>query len=223
MATQLARAHGLEGRYDDALLVLEVQPTEDPEMNVRVLLERGRVVNMQGDPAGARALFESAFQAATESGFDQLAIDALHMVAIVVPPEEQDALNRRALELAASSDDPRARQWRASLLNNIGWTAFDAGRYDEALSEFEEALDARREHGKTADIQVARWCVARTLRALGRVDEALTIQLSLAEEHAAAGTADPFVDEEIAACRAALDLKPERHHSPEGRDHFSAR
>ena len=37
------------------------------------------------------------------------------------------------------------------------------------------------------------------------VDEALTIQLSLAEQHAAAGRADPYVDEEIAACRAALE------------------
>ena len=152
-------------------------------------------------------MFEDAFEAATSVGFDHLAIDALHMVAIVAPPDEQDELNRRALDLAAQSDDPRARQWRASLLNNIGWAAFDAGRYGEALAVFEEALDARRLQGKAAEIQVARWCVARTLRALDRADEALAIQLELAEEHAAAGSSDQYVDDEIAECRAALDLK----------------
>ena len=180
----------------------------EPELTVRVLLERGRVLNSRGEPEDARPLFEWALDEAQKSGFDHLAIDALHMVAIVAAPDEQDELNRRALELAASSDDPRARQWRASLLNNIGWTAFDAGRYDEALTVFEEALDARQAQGKTVEIQVARWCVARTLRTVGRVDEALAIQLSLADEHAAAGTSDPYVDEEIAACRAALAVKP---------------
>ncbi len=208
MLTQVARAIGLSGRYSAALDVLDSQPNEDEEVSVRVLLERGRVLNSSGQPNGARPLFDAAFEAAMLVGFDHLAVDALHMVAIVAPADEQDALNRRALDLAASSDDPRARQWRASLLNNIGWTAFDAGRYVEALTIFEEALDARREQGQTAETQIARWCVARTLRALGRVDEALAIQLSLAEEHAAAGTYDPYVDEEIAACRTALDLKP---------------
>ncbi len=207
--TQVARALGLAERYDEALELLDSAITADPEFDVRVSLERGRVLNSRGDPLGARPLFESAFASAQASGFDHLAVDALHMVAIVAPAEEQDALNRRALELAERSDDPRARQWRASLLNNMGWTAFDAGRYDEALAVFEEALDARRPQGKTAEIQVARWSVARTLRALGRVDEALAIQLELSAEHAAAGTTDSYVDEEIAACRAALDLKPE--------------
>jgi len=46
--------------------------------------------------------------------------------------------------------------------------------------------------------------VARTLREMGRTQEALDMQLALAEAHRAAGTTDPEVDEEIAACRAAL-------------------
>jgi len=37
-----------------------------------------------------------------------------------------------------------------------------------------------------------------------RVDEALNVQLELADELRAAGKTDSFVDEEIAACRAAL-------------------
>lgn len=125
------------------------------------------------------------------------------MVAIVAPASEQDELNRRALLMASSATDQRARQWRASLLNNMGWTAFERGDYSDALSLFDDALAARLELGKVADIQVARWSIARTLRAMGRTDEALAIQQALAEEHHSAGTADPYVDEEIEALTQA--------------------
>ena len=121
------------------------------------------------------------------------------MIAIVAPPSEQDEVNRRALAIASASTDPRARDWRASLLNNIGWTAFERGDYSDALVLFEDALDARLEQGKVAEIQIARWCIGRTLRALGRDREALEIQRALAEEHRLAGTSDSYVDEEIAA------------------------
>lgn len=165
---------------------------------MRVYLERGRVLNSSGSPVEARPLFEAAFAAATDGGLEQLAIDALHMVAIVAPPEEQDALNRRALDLAEAASDPRARQWRASLLNNLGWSAFERGDYPEALRLFEDALAERIEQGKAPEILIARWCIGRTLRALGRLDEALALQRSLAAELTAAGKADPYVDEEIA-------------------------
>ena len=84
----------------------------------------------------------------------------------------------------------------------MGWTAFERGDFDAALGRVEAALAARREQGKPAEIRIAKWCVARTLRALGRFDEALDIQLALAAEHEMAGTADPFVDEAISALKA---------------------
>ena len=171
---------------------------------MRVLLERGRVLNSSGSPNDARPLFDAAFAAASEIGFEHLAVDALHMIAIVAPPAEQDELNHRALELAAGASDPRARRWRASLLNNLGWTAFDRGDHDGALALFEEALAERVVQGKTAEIQVARWCVGRTLRALGRVHDALAIQRSLAHEHAQAVTSDQYVADEIRECLAEL-------------------
>ena len=130
------------------------------------------------------------------------------MLAIMAAPADQDALNRRALELASSAADPRARQWRGSLLNNMGWTAFDRGDLAGAMSLFEDALAARLEQGRQWEIIVARWCIARTLREMGRVSEALEIQLKLADELHAAGKTDPYVDEEIAACRAALAATP---------------
>jgi tetratricopeptide (TPR) repeat protein len=199
LLTQVARALGLAGRFDDAETILSSVTSDEPEVEVRVVLERGRVVNSSGGEGAARPLFETAHSLAARAGFEHLAIDALHMVAIVAPPEEQDELNRRALALANSGADPRARQWGASLLNNLGWTAFDRGDYAGALALFQDALAARLEHGKEAEILVARWCVGRTLRALGRAEQALALQQELAAELRAAGRSDPYVDEEIAA------------------------
>lgn len=65
-------------------------------------------------------------------------------------------------------------------------------------------MEERQRQGKAGETLVARWCVARVLRELGRVDEALAIQRELRAAHERAGTSDPYVDEEIAACEAAL-------------------
>jgi tetratricopeptide (TPR) repeat protein len=184
--------------------LLDSLPAEPVELRVRAVLERGRVLNSRGAPDAARPLFEFAFAAATEAGVEHLAVDALHVVAIVAPPAEQEALHRRALDLAAGADDPRARDWRASLLNNLGWTLFDRAEYEAALAVFEDALAARIEQGKTGNIQVARWCIGRTLRALGRLDEALAVQQALAAEHNAAGTSDPYVAEELTELETRL-------------------
>jgi tetratricopeptide (TPR) repeat protein len=195
--TQVARALGLQGQFEPAIQLLDSLRSRDPELVARLDLERGRVLNSSGHPDEARRLFEAAFGGASDARLEFLAVDALHMLAIVAPPAEQDGFNRRALELAEAAADPRARQWRGSLLNNMGWSAFDRGDLDTALALFEDALAAREEQGKQSEIVVARWCIARCLRELARVDEALAIQLELAAELTAGGKTDQYVDEEL--------------------------
>ena len=80
--------------------------------------------------------------------------------------------NLKALELADRSEEPRARKWRGSLHNNMGWTFHDRGDFDTAMQHFKSALEARQEEQNPELIRVAQWCIARTLRSLGRVDEA---------------------------------------------------
>jgi tetratricopeptide (TPR) repeat protein len=46
-------------------------------------------------------------------------------------------------------------------------------------------------------VRIARWCVARALRALGRLDEALSIQETLLGEWARGGGEDGYVSEEL--------------------------
>ena len=95
------------------------------------------------------------------------------MVALVAPPEDQRRLTEEALAVARASSEPAARDWDASLLNNLGMTHADAEDWEAALATFEEALAAYERIGKVANIRVARWMVGWALRNLGRTDEAL--------------------------------------------------
>ena len=205
LVTQIARALGLQGRYAEALELLEtLEPSSAPELGVRIHLERGRVLNSSGDPAAARPEFEAAVTRAEEQRLEFLAVDAIHMIAIVAPADEQRALHARAIAMAEAATDPRARAWLASLYNNAGWTHFDAGEHDEALRLFKLALDERIRNGKAREIGIARWAVARTMRALGQTAAALAIQEELQRTNADAGIDDPYVSEELGECLLAL-------------------
>ncbi len=168
-----------------------------------------------GTPNAARPLFEEAFGLASAAGLEHLAVDSLHMVAIVAPADQQAELNEQALALASAATDPRAREWRASLLNNLGWTRFDGGDYAAALALFEDAVTERERLGKARELQIARWCVGRTLRALGRTEEALELQLSLADKSSRTWVSDSFVEEEIGECLVELGR------ADEARAHFA--
>lgn len=207
LLTQIARTLGLQRRFDQADKVLDEVRSDaegDPRVLSRWLLERGRVRNSSQRKGEATPLFLAAWQEAEKAGADYYAVDALHMLAIAAPAEEQMGWHRKAIERAAQSKEARARNWRASLLNNLGWTLHDAGQFEESLRTFQEALAAREEQGQEGPIRIAKWCVARCLRSLGRIEEALALQRSLKAELLAGGTSDGFVDEEIGECLLAL-------------------
>jgi tetratricopeptide (TPR) repeat protein len=198
LMTQVARALGLQEKYDEGHSVLDdLSPTED-EVAVRIALERGRLFRSEGDPDQARPLFEAAARSAQAAGLEALHVDALHMTALVADPADQLAIGRHALAVARASTDPQARDWDASLLNNIGMAHAEAGDFGAALAAFEDALAARERIGDPGRTRVARWMVGWALRNLGRRDEALEVQRSLKAELDAAGLSDPHVDEELA-------------------------
>ncbi len=126
------------------------------------------------------------------------------MMAIVSNSGKAMEWNQKALALAEKSSDAKARRWRASLYNNIGWDYFSQGEYDSALTMFEKAVPARIEQNQPTELRIARWCVAKAQRMLGRIDDALTIQRSLEAEWRESGEGeDGFVFEEIAECLLA--------------------
>ncbi|KQV72612.1 hypothetical protein ASC64_19885 [Nocardioides sp. Root122] len=195
--TQVARALGLQEKYADGHAVLDGLSPTDADARVRVALERGRLLRSSGDGGAALPLFHEAAAEARTAGLEELEVDALHMVALVVDPADRMAAHEAALERARSASDPAARDWDASLLNNIGMAHADAGEHAAALVAFEDALEARRRIGDVSRMRVARWMVAWSLRHLGRVEEARAMQRALKAELEAAGEHDPYVDEEL--------------------------
>ncbi len=133
LLTQVARALGLQGRFEEAHQLLNSLPDD----HVRVPLERGRLHNSAGDPAAAIPLFTEAAEHA--EGF--LRVDALHMLAIADPARAEEWTGA-GLKAVAAADDARTKRWETSLHNNYGWTLHDAGDLAGALRSFESALDA---------------------------------------------------------------------------------
>lgn len=210
LLTQIARAQGLQREFAAAHATLDrAEALLAPDLayaRVRTLLERGRALNSAGQPAQAEPLFQAALELAQAHAADGYAVDAAHMLAIVAPAEQQLAANLRALALAEQSRQPAARRWRASLLNNLGWSYHALGQHEHALDHFERALVVREEAGALGPLRVARWFVGRGLRALGRHAEALALQQALLAEHERAGSADGYVHEELAENLLALGL-----------------
>jgi tetratricopeptide (TPR) repeat protein len=212
LLTQIARLQGLQHKFEKAHQTLDQVERRLGKIPsrpyVRYLLERGRVFNSSGDPEKARPFFEEALELGKQILEDFYAIDALHMLAIIAPPDQSLTLNLQAIQMAELSGQKKARNWLGSLYNNSGWSYHDLGDYAAALEIFEKAEAWRRSQGNVKATRIATWCVARTLRSLGRVEEALSKQLALEDEWESAGEKDGFVFEEIGEGLLALN-RPE--------------
>lgn len=101
---------------------------------------------------------------------------------------------RFSIAVTGAATDPRARDWRASLLNNLGWTKFEAGELGEALALFQESVQERIRMGKgqppararspirNASADCASWKLkAAPLRSPSPADRCATLPGSAAE------------------------------------------
>jgi tetratricopeptide (TPR) repeat protein len=209
LLTQIARAQGLQGKFEKAGQTLDQVERRlgkvPSRAYVRYLLERGRVFASSGDAESARPRFEEALKTAQKLSEDFYAVDAVHMLAIIAPVEEGLALNLQAIQMAESSEQEKARDWLGSLYNNTGWSYHNLGNYAAALEIFEKAEAWQRSKGRVYETRIAQWCVARTLRSLGLVEEALSKQMALKHAWEADGLErDGFVFEEIGECLLLL-------------------
>ncbi|GAA3319466.1 hypothetical protein [Arthrobacter ramosus] len=166
LATQLGRAIGLQGRFEEADALLDgIDAEEEPTIAVRVLLERGRLLNSAGHPAMAVPLFEQAAEMGDLLGEDFLAVDALHMLAIA-DSGHQESWTRSALEYASAVEDSRTKRWMVSLHNNLGWAMYDDGRRTEAMVEFQLAEQWAERVGTAQQQQWAREAIAQCAKSL---------------------------------------------------------
>ena len=211
LQTQIARTYGLRKNFSKAQEILRSVakdiPTAGPEARARYALELGRTYASATHPPEletaenkklARSSYESALETAKSAHLDGLAIDAIHMLAFVdTAPAEQLKWGQEALAVVDASAQPEAKAWEASIRNNIGLALHQLGRFDEALVQFKQALVLRARGTNAESIRIAHWMVAWTLRALGRADEALEIQLRLERECDDAHAPDQYVYEEL--------------------------
>jgi tetratricopeptide (TPR) repeat protein len=197
LLTQLARIEGLRGDFAAGERLLG-QAEALGGAEGWVLIERGRLLRSSGDGPSALPLFEAAFERARAADDGFLAGDAAHMAALV---GDVEAWTARGIEL---TDDGPGRYWLAPLLNNVGWSRYEAGDFHRALEAFEHALAVRSEDPQEPhEREIARYAVGKALRALGRIDEA-TGQLEIAVAWATeAGVETPYFHEKLAECYAA--------------------
>jgi tetratricopeptide (TPR) repeat protein len=172
--TQLARVESQRGRHDAAHALVENAETlasGSAMAGIRVNLERGRILRLEGKPAEALPLFEEAYRASLSAGEDFIAADAAHMCALA---GDRVAWTKRGLELADRS--PSAARWRVTLLLNLGEWHWERGEHNEALEKYQAALDAPAAHGTIPLVrELARYGAGRALRALGRPAEAIPL------------------------------------------------
>jgi tetratricopeptide (TPR) repeat protein len=208
LLTQIARAQGLQGNFGQGHETLDrARKLLDPTFQrprVRYLLERGRLYNSSQNPDDAAPLFLEAFDVALEAGEESLAVDAAHMIAIVKPLDQKLEWNLRAMEIAETASEEKARGWLGSLYNNIGYTYLEQKAYDSALAYFEKLLAFCIERDDDTFAAIASWFIAKTYRLMGDPEAALARQLALLEQQDAAGEKSAYTYEELGECYLAL-------------------
>lgn len=211
LLTQIARTHSLLFEFTQAFNILEEFKNIYYEKNfivanVYYYLELGRTYNTKQETDTAITFFNNAANLAIKHNLSVLAIDALHMLAIASPLNKQIAYNEKALQIAENSIEPEAKNWLPAIYNNLGWAYFDSNKLQKALIIFNKALTLREQQNSFNEIIIAKWCIARTKRALGDINNALNQQLALAEElKTKLQPNDGYVFEEIAECYYALN------------------
>jgi len=195
--TQIARTFGLEGNLEKALEIISGITSHSDAVNAYKHIELGRIHRTSGNIHKAKPEFENAAMLSNLAGLQELRIDALHMLALLLPPDEQISKTLEAIEIAENSTDQAARNWVASLLNNLGVAYSDKEEWNQALACFEEALKERELIGVQSRVFEARYMIGWALRNLGETANALQLQTQLQKDLLATGHSDKYVEEEL--------------------------
>lgn len=184
--SQIARAQGMQGKFDEAHENLNKADKLITPINTlaktRILLERGRLYNSSGKTELSKPLFMKAIEISNKNKLDVMTIDAIHMMGIVDKPENQMKWNFQAMDVAEKSEDQRVKGWLGPLYNNMGWSYYDLGDYENAQIMFEKSLDFRESIADQQGIRIAKWTIGHLYRIIDKIDKALSIQLALEEE-----------------------------------------
>lgn len=186
--SQIALAQAMNRKFTEAHKTLdkaEASLTSEYELaRVRILLERGRVFHQSDNINEALPLFKRSYELSKKHKFDFHTVNAAHMVAIVEESvDEKIKWNKKAIDLAQKTQDKKAYTWLGALYNNLAQNYIEAKQYSEAHSAFEKCKKYAEEKGDMIVVRGAKWGIARSLRSLELLDNALEMQLALLEEY----------------------------------------
>ncbi|OQR85351.1 hypothetical protein THRCLA_10713, partial [Thraustotheca clavata] len=172
------------------------------EVRVRINTERARILRDMKENSKALPLLASAWSmidSTKQFPDDDLVLDVLHLLAMLQStPQDKIQWNQRAFAKASSSEHPDATHWVAVLGDNLGWSYLETGNAPASLHHFEAALAARKKLGDAECIRLAKWMVARALRANKQQQNAINYLKELEAEYIALGLDDGYVFEEMA-------------------------
>lgn len=215
LLTQIARAEAIQGKISEAKVTLEVASKTLSEMvliapvttRIRLLLEEGRLLILQKTPSQARTRFATAWTLAVNAREDFFVIDIARMMAEIEPMKLQEEWIRKAIETAEGTHQEKARFWLGHLYADLGWRLFDLRQFEASLKAHECSRENYQNLSLKADALRAKWSVARLLRQLGRVLEALELNEALLLEVSSGAPLYGRLCEETAECLWALDQR----------------
>lgn len=219
LLSQLVRVYCLQ---DEMLLAREIlshskewlhklSDQDKLRAEIRFHLEQGRYYNHAKIPKRAIEDFDRAWLKAETSDHKDLAIDAAYMLSITLPAKQGKVWRAYAIEIAESSTGAVYRSWLSLLYMMEAWSAFDAHQFDRALSLFQKSYEHADPLAFVGQLPYVRWGLARTLRAVGQVKEALEIQQEILLEQQRINRINGHVFLEIAECFLGLN-EPEKAH-----------
>ena len=206
LLTQIARALGLQGKFEDAHALLnKVKTMLSPDLKlakVRYLLERGRVFNSSNHRDQALPLFTEASEFAQSIGEINLAIDAMHMVAIAMKdPKDQVEWNLKGIEMTMKNE--KSRGWLNAFYNNIGESYLVLKDFENARNYFHKLAELQREKKGEANMYTLK-DEARATRLSGKAVEALEIIEPILRKLESEHLDDGWIREEMAENLEAL-------------------
>jgi tetratricopeptide (TPR) repeat protein len=172
---QVARCHSIRGKLDEGRPWLEraekLASSEEPAGWSRCLGVRGIFQRESGDKAKAKSTFEEMHRYCVEKQLFKRAIDAIHHLAILVPPEEQPAWALKGIAAAEQLKDDASL---AVLWNNLGATYEDLKQFDKMVEAYLKAREYHHRTGGALQKMIADWAVGHGYRLAGKVDDAET-------------------------------------------------
>lgn len=208
----IGRAEALQEKYSEArtsfdaaeAYLREKEAVFQVSARIRWLIEKGRLHILEKTPSQAKVFFSEAWTLSINSAEDYFAVEIAQLLATTEPQKAQQEWISRGIRIAENSPLPKAKRWLGGLYTSLGWKLCDLRQFEASLDAFQKALRHHKAQGTPREAFVAQWSIGKVLRALGKSEEALSIQKALLAELGIGGERDGRLYEELAECLHAL-------------------